>query len=346
MKKPLTDAQIKWTAETFDIDEDKLRNESDLELLMSREQVADRLAVPHSYVGEDQDRASEDAIDSELTRRQEQRAYEARVNALIADSRLELGELSAETGALDQAFNGKMIQEYQELRSELDEQVEGAEANLKANERIPEIVFKSWADVLYKVGDLRKVLVSNLAVDANRDLKAALAHLQGLNADLKKLNASAKRIEDAVKEIEDGEKWIGRMLKINDAVEMLLAANEAVEAAGEAVVNTVEVGEDVIVAGVNWGKGPVAAYSALAKEGYTIATTSTVIEQGIKNLVEYNIELAVVAEGFTSTEELERAIEAKTESIKATGEQISRVGQRKQKLAMQYAAATKGAEIE
>ena len=40
MKKPLTDIQIKWTAETFDIDEDKLRNESDLEL--AYEQQANR----------------------------------------------------------------------------------------------------------------------------------------------------------------------------------------------------------------------------------------------------------------------------------------------------------------
>jgi prefoldin subunit 5 len=356
-KIPLSDDKFKWTANFCEIDEARLRNEADFELMQERKQVADRLAAPHSYVGEDQDQAEEIAIDSELARRQEQRAYEARVNELLADSKRELGELSADTGSLDQGFNGKMIGEYQELRAELNEQVEAAEASLKTSDRIPEIVFRSWADVLYRVGDLRKVLISNLNVDTNRDLTNALARLQGLSADLKKLQASAKRIEEAVEQIEDGEKWVSRMLKLNDAIEMLLAANEAAEAAGKAVLNTVEVGEDVIVAGINtgkdvivagakWGKGRVAAYAKLAKEGYSIATTSTVIEQGIKNLVEYNIELAVAAEGFTSTEELDRAIEAKTEAIKTIGSEISKLAQKKQKLEQQSASAVKGSKPE
>ena len=121
------------------------------------------------------------------------------------------------------------------------------------------------------------------------------------------------------------------MLKLNDAMEMLEGSVEAMEKAGT----------ELVKAGA-WAEGKIAAYAKLAKEGYTIATTSTVIEQGVKNLAEYNITLAIVGEGFASVGELERAIESKTEQIGEAGKELQRIARDKQKYETQYAQPVKG----
>jgi hypothetical protein len=271
--------------------------------------------------------AGAEAIKAEKDRR----AAEKRVQDLINDTQRELGELLVDTGSLDQQFNGKMIEQYDQLGQELSDQLESAQASLAAKQALPEIVLQSWEKALNERGELRKVLDSNLNVDSDKKLKDAQIQVKQLADDLKKLQASAKRIEEEVKQIEDGEKWVGRMLKLNDAMEMLEGSVEAMEKAGNALIK----------AGA-WGEGKIAAYAMLAKEGYTIATTSTIIEQGVKNLADYNIELAVVGEGFGSVEELERAIENKAKQIEEAGKELQRIANDKQKYERQYAQPVKG----
>jgi len=323
--------QDAWVAKLCDIDESALRGENDLQLSFEQKTLNDRLAKPQSYKGREDDEARASAIGAEIDRRKVERAAGKRVQDLIDDTKRELGELSVETGSLDQQFNGKMIEQYQALRQELNDQLEAAQASLAAKQALPEVVLQSWEEALNETGELRKVLDSNLNVDADKKLKDAEARLKQLTADLKKLQASAKRIEEAVEQVEDGEKWVGRMLKLNDAMEMLEASVEAMEKAGD----------ELIKAGA-WAEGKIAAYAKLAKEGYTIATTSTVIEQGVKNLAEYNITLAIAGEGFTSVGELERAIESKSEQIEEAGKALQRTANSKQKYEMQYAQPVKG----
>jgi len=260
-----------------------------------------------------------------------ERDRQKRVQDLISDTQRELSELLVDTGSLDQQFNGKMIEQYDQLGQELSDQLEGAQANLAAKQALPEIVLQSWEKALYERGELRKVLDSNLNVDADKKLRDAQSRVKQLTDDLKKLQASAKRIEEEVERIEDGEKWVGRMLKLNDAMEMLEGSVEAMERAGNALIK----------AGA-WGEGKIAAYTMLAKEGYTIATTSTVIEQGVKNLAQYNITLTVVGEGFSSVEELDRAIENKAQQIEEAGKELQRIANDKQKYERQYAQPVKG----
>lgn len=323
--------QDAWTAKLCSIDENSLQKENDLQLLFEQKNVSDRLAQPRSYQGRDEDEARQGAIGAEMDRRVVQRAADKRVEDLITDTKRELGELSVETGALDQKFNGKMIQDYQALRQELNDQLQAAQASLSAKQALPDLVLQSWEEALNETGELRKVLDSNLNVDADKKLKEVQLRLKQRAAELKKLKEAAKRIEEAVEQVEDGEKWVGRMLKLNDAMEMLEGSVEAMEKAGD----------ELIKAGA-WAEGKIAAYAKLAKEGYTIATTSTVIEQGIKNLAEYNILLAIAGEGFSSVAELDRAIESKTEQIQEAGQELQRIATEKQKYETQYAQPTKG----
>jgi 3-keto-L-gulonate-6-phosphate decarboxylase len=102
-----------------------------------------------------------------------------------------------------------------------------------------------------------------------------------------------------------------------------------------------EAGNELIKIGA-WGEGKIAANAKLAKEGYEIATTSTIIEQGVKNLAAYNITLAVAGEGFSSVEELDRALESKAEQLHEAAAELQRAVAQKQRYEGQYNAPTKG----
>jgi hypothetical protein len=319
------DAKDAWITQLARCEPDALQGENDLQLGFEEKALDDRLARPECYAGREDDEARKTAIGAERNRRQAEAKVRARLDGLIADTKRELGELSADVGALDQGVNGKMIADYQALRQELGDQLAAAEAARQANQALPEMVLQSWEEALYEIGDLRKVLVSNLNVDADKKIKETERHLKEYAGDLKKLKASAERIEDAVKEIEDGEKWVSRLLTLNDAIEMLEGSVEAMAEASEAYL-----------------AGKVVAYAKLTKEGYTIATTSTVIEQGIKNLVDYNITLAVAGEGFSSIDELQRAMASKTELIQRTAGELQRLLAQKQHYDAQYTEPRKG----
>jgi hypothetical protein len=289
--------------------------ENQLTLLYEWKKLRDKLSAKGSYPGREADEARLEEIDRKLggpanqcpapspkaTPVAEPPPKDPRVAELARETRKELDELDPDTASLtDRKLNGPMIKDYYEHREALTSYLNNIDVKTATSKSLGDWVMKSWAATIYDAGELRRILAGNLEVQYRESIDQEKKHLQNLNNDLKVLKDKNKRVEKALEKIDDGVKWAGRLLKLNDAVELVTNYAESI------------------------GKvGTVLEKAALVATGAKIVTQSGIIEQGIENLAQYYSQVTLAVEGFASVKELEDAIKANVDAIK---DSVNKIG--------------------
>lgn len=282
--------------------------ENQLQLLFEQKTLQDKLKAPRSYRGREADEARLEEINRKLGLSANQCTVpppkDPRVAELARESRKELSdELDPNTALLlDRKLNGPMIEEYYEIRREIQDYLDNIDAQNSTSKDLGDAVLKAWAKAIYDVGELRRVLASNVVGQHTNSIQDEQKRLQDLNKYLKELKDKNKRVEEGLKQIEDGVKWTGYLLKLNDALELTAGYVESI------------------------GKlGTKLAKAQLAAVGAKIYTESSIIEQGIEKIAHYYSQLTVAVEGFASVEKLEEAIKGQVELIQKSVREIDRL---------------------
>src|SRR5262249_24208230 len=149
-----------------------------------------------------------------------------RVAELVRESRRELSdELDPDTASLiDRKFNGHMIEEYYEIRREIQDYLDNVEPRNSTRKDLGDAVLKAWAKAIYDVGELRRVLASNVVVQNEDSIRAKQKQLQDLNKHLTTLREKNERVQKELERIErlkGAVKWAGHLLELNHVLEAL-----------------------------------------------------------------------------------------------------------------------------
>src|SRR5262249_20091794 len=141
-------------------------SENPMQLLFERKTLRDKLNAG-SYPGDEADRTRLEGIDRKLVQSMKPKTppppKDPRVAELVRESRRELSdELDPDTASLiDRKFNGHMIEEYYEIRREIQDYLDNVEPRNSTSKDLGDAVLKAWAKAIYDVGELRRVLASN-----------------------------------------------------------------------------------------------------------------------------------------------------------------------------------------
>src|SRR5262249_48945947 len=178
-----------------------------------------------------------------------------RVAQLAEESHKELSdELDPDTASLvDRKLNRPMIEEYQEIRREIQDYLNNIDAQNATSKDLGDAVLKAWAKAIYDVGELRRVLSSNVVVQHREFIEAKQKELKQLNKELKSLKDSNDKVEAEVERIEhlkNGLKWADRLHHLSEVMEIVGTGIEGVAALPALAVNASSV---LAISSSSWG---------------------------------------------------------------------------------------------
>src|SRR5262245_60472370 len=190
-----------------------------------------------------------------------------------------------------------MIEEYYEIRHEIQDYLNNIDAQNATSKDLGDAVLKAWAKAIYDVGELRRVLSSNVVVEHRESIEAKQKELAQMNKELKSLKDSNDKVEAELERSEHpktGLKWGDSHQHLSGVIEGVGTGIESV-----AVVPALVVTASSVLAIASTSHGAASnideLFDYLAKNSLQV----TIALEGLRG------------EGFSNAKELEEAIKRK-----------------------------------
>jgi len=223
------------------------------------------------------------------------------IEQLVQETQIELAEDDVPEYwlLLDSSGYASIIEPYKAVREQLADYLKNVDPKNSTEKELGASVVGAWKGAIKEAGQLRRSLAKSLVLRWDQPIREEQKRLDQLKGELQVLRGKHKRIEEDLEQGEHAMDLITLVLQVGDAAEM---AEKAAESVHEKMTK-----------------------AAMVVAGAKIVSQSQIIEKSIENLIQSYSQLTLVAEGFASMQELDRALETKVEAVHKSVEELAQL---------------------